>query len=124
MPRWLTQLRLRFRSLVYGQRVERELDEEMQYHVDRLVDEGLRAGLPPDVARISARRRLRGIAQSMEACRDVRGLTFLDQRLQDLRDAFRVMTRTPSLAVAVVSVMAIGIGANTPIFTIVNPELR
>jgi len=123
MPRWLTQLRLRFRSLVYGQRVERELDEEMQYHVDRLVDEGLRAGLPPDVARISARRRLGGIAQSMEACRDVRGLTFLDQRLQDLRDAFRVMTRTPSLAVAVVSVMAIGIGANTAIFSIVNAVL-
>ena len=71
MPRWLTQVRLRLRSVFHGERVEQELREEMRYHLERLIEEGLGHGLSLDEARVSARRRMGPITQSMEGCRDI-----------------------------------------------------
>ena len=87
MARWLTRVRLRLRSLIHGERVEQELQEEMRYHLERLIEESVRDGLSLEEARVSARRRMGPITQSMEGCRDMRGLTFIEQRIQDLRFA-------------------------------------
>ena len=70
MPRWLTQARLRLRTLFHGDRVERELDEELRYHLEREIDERLAAGLTMSEARFEARRSMGAITQNKEACRE------------------------------------------------------
>jgi predicted permease len=116
MPRWFTHVRLRLRSLFHGERVEQELHEEMRYHLERLIEEGLRDGLSLDEARVSARRRMGPITQSMEGCRDMRGLTFIEQRIQDLRFAARQLLKHPGFACTAILMLALGLAANVAIF--------
>src|SRR2546428_5103010 len=116
MPRWLTQVRLRVRSLFHGDRVEQELQEEMRYHLERLIEEGLRGGLSLDDARVSARRRMRPLTQSMEGCRDMRGPTFIEQRIQDLRFAVRQLVKHPGFACTAIFMLALGLAASVAIF--------
>ena len=123
MPRWLTQVRLRFRSLFHGERVEQELREEMRYHLERLIEEGLGDGLSLDEARISARRRMGPITQNMEGCRDMRGLTFIEQRIQDLRFAARQLLKHPGFACTAILMLALGLAANVAIFGFADATL-
>ena len=80
MSRWLAQLRVALRSILSRTRVEDELDEEMQFHLERQIDEGLRAGLAPEEARYAALRAMGAIGKSKEESRDLRTARF-DQRL-------------------------------------------
>jgi len=123
MPRWLTQVRLRLRSLFHGERVEQELREEMRYHLERLIEEGLGDGLSLDEARISARRRMGPITQNMEGCRDMRGLTFIEQRIQDLRFAARQLLKHPGFACTAILMLALGLAANVAIFGFADATL-
>ena len=123
MPRWLTQVRLRLRSLFHGERVEQELREEMRYHLERLIEEGLGDGLSLDEARISARRRMGPITQNMEGCRDMRGLTFIEQRIQDLRFAARQLLKHPGFACTAILMLALGLAANVGIFGFADATL-
>ena len=72
MSRWLAGLRIALRSVVRRTRVEEELDEEIQYHLERQIDEGLNAGLGPEEARYAALCAMGAIGKSKEECRDVR----------------------------------------------------
>jgi macrolide transport system ATP-binding/permease protein len=123
MPRRLTQLRLRLRSLFLSARVEQELDEEMRYHLEREIEERLAAGLSAEEARLSARRSLGPIAKSMEECRDMRGLNFIDHRIQDLRFAVRQLVKHRGFAATAILVLALGIAANVAIFAFVDAAL-
>src|SRR2546428_2425075 len=123
MPRWLTQVRLRLRSVFHGERVEQELREEMRYHLERLIEEGLGHGLSLDEARVSARRRMGPITQSMDGCRDMRGLTFIEQRIQDLRFAVRQLVKHPGFAGTAIFMVALGLAANVAIFGFVEAAL-
>ena len=123
MPRWLTQVRLRLQSLFHGERVEQELREEMRYHLERLIEEGLGDGLSLDEARISARRRMGPITQNMEGCRDMRGLTFIEQRIQDLRFAARQLLKHPGFACTAILMLALGLAANVAIFGFADATL-
>src|SRR5690348_18071318 len=87
--RLLSIIRLRFRSLLGRDTVEQELDEELQYHFDREVEKYRAAGMSAEGARRQALREMGAVTQRKEECRDMRGLNWLDNTLQDFRYAIR-----------------------------------
>ena len=121
--RWTRKLRLRVRSLLRSAQVERELDEELQYHLEHLIEDHVARGMSPADARHTALREMGAIDQRKEECRDARGLTLIDSLRQDATYALRSLRRTPAFSIVATASLAIGIGANTTIFTVVNAVL-
>jgi hypothetical protein len=104
-------------------RMEQELDEELRYHLEREIEEGLAAGMTEQDARRRTFRSIVDIEQRKEECRDMRGSNMIDNAAQDFRYAMRGLRRSPAFAILGVLVMALGIGANTVVFSVVNGVL-
>jgi predicted permease len=121
--RAVRKLRLLVRSLVASSRVEAELDEELRYHLDRQIDLYRAEGMSYEDARFRALREFGGVDQRKEECRDARGLGLVETVAQDVRYAWRTLRRTPGFALLGILVMALGIGANTAIFTLLDQVL-
>jgi hypothetical protein len=99
------------------------LDDELRYHLDRLIEENLAAGMPAEEARFAALRAMGGLEQRREDCRDARGWLWLDDLAWDLRLAFRTLRKAPLFTTVAMVSLALGIGANTAIFSAVNSLL-
>jgi putative ABC transport system permease protein len=111
------------RSLFLRNRVEAELDQEFAFHLERQTQENIRAGLAPAEAERAARRSLDGIAQQKELCRETRGTRVIENFLRDLRYALRAFARSPGFSTIVILTLAVGIGANTAIFSLLDATL-
>ncbi len=123
MGRWLDIVRLRFRSLARRERVERELDRELRFHIERETEEYIASGMTPEEARYAALRKLGGLARTGEACRDMRRTDWIENFWRDLGYALRGLRRSPGFAAVLILTMALSIGANSAIFGVIDGVL-
>ncbi len=110
----------RFAALFSKQRLDRRLDEELRAHIEMMVEENVRQGMSPEEARHEALLAFGGVEQIKETYRDARGFRSIDTWMQDLRYAGRMIRRNPGFSALVGLVLALGVGANAAVFSVLN----
>ena len=121
--RWIYKLPLRIRSIFDRQNVGAELDEELRDHVELKTQQYIAAGMTPQEARRAASLEMGGLEKHKDQCRDARQVNHLENFFRDIRFGFRMLCKSPFVTVVVTIAIALGVGANTAIFSVVNGSL-
>ena len=123
LEHWWYAVPLRLRSVFRRTRVEQELEEEFRFHLDQLIAQGLAAGKTADQARRAALRAMDGIERQKEKCRDMRRVPYIESFFHDLCQGVRALQRKPKFAAGVIAILALGVGASTSVFSVVDAVL-
>jgi predicted permease len=114
----LSRLKTAIRGLLRRSRAERELDEELRYHIEQQTEQNIRLGMSPEEARYAALKAFGGVEQAKERSRDSRGVRWLEDMWQDLCYSVRALLKKPIFMLVVIFTLALGIGANSAIFSV------
>ena len=119
----VSDIRHRLRAVFSRASVERELDDELRFHIERAAEKYQRQGMRHEAALRRARLEFGGVEQIKEVSRDMRGTARVESIVRDLRYAIRSLKSRPAFTLTVIATLALGIGANTAIFTLVDALL-